>query len=214
MAHRDFVSAAGHSHLATIPSSRPEPSVARRSGGTSLVVASARKVPRLRRQWRCNSAESGGSARDDGIFVHMRIPWGERRPRLFHQMPGKRVLIELTKELASIVSARGRFPCSGNLKSLIGCSRFPVNFSGFPVSIPCSVVARTAEEVGQSLELVGRSASQYPVVQPGDSLLFRSPACPVEHARRDPPGRKPRRPTAKPVGPTAKERFCVRGSTH
>src|SRR5689334_15266903 len=49
----------------TSSSSRPEPRVARRSGGTSFVDASSKKVPRLRRP-------SGGFARDDGNGLRRR----------------------------------------------------------------------------------------------------------------------------------------------
>jgi hypothetical protein len=241
MAHRDFLPAAqrarqfpsphlpavgvraGHSHSAKTPSSRPEPSVARRSGGTSLVVASTRKVPRRRRPL-------GSSARDDGIFVHMRIPGvgGVRAFSIRCQGDGyvhapvvrtrthDETVDDRVDEGPGVDSSHRARPASllGNLESLIRCSGFPDNFSGFPVSIPCCVVKRTAEEIGQSVEPVGESTSQCPVTQFDDSCLFRSPPCPAEGARRGPPGRKPRHPTAKPVGPTAKQGFCVRGATH
>src|SRR5713101_432400 len=50
-----------------LPSSRPEPSAARRSGGTySSWPRRQEEVPRLRRPPRLRSGQAGGFARDDG----------------------------------------------------------------------------------------------------------------------------------------------------
>jgi hypothetical protein len=57
-ARHGAAASAGRSHMTKNPSSRPEPSIARRSGGTFLAEGSSRKVPRLRRP-------TGGFARDD-----------------------------------------------------------------------------------------------------------------------------------------------------
>src|SRR6266851_3977334 len=54
---------------AKLPSSRPEPSTARRSGGTySSCSADKKEVPRLR-------GPLGRFARDDGISDHMGLPY-------------------------------------------------------------------------------------------------------------------------------------------
>src|SRR5687767_15703633 len=94
---------AGLSHMTKIPSSRPEPSVARRSGGTCFIAASTKQVPRLRRP-------SGGFARDDGGGSIL-WPFGLQLQRLVgldaaHQRPQPGIVDDRRVERHELVGER------------------------------------------------------------------------------------------------------------